>query len=163
MRLLLCGCVLSFLLAPLLYNSRAKRAANLRRNGDCRSGAKRQLPSFPSFFTRRAKKVPWRENLGALDTDPETVANFFLSESCIFSLQSAFYPTFLLLLPCTLSTSLAKEGSLNFGPFVWVSAGAADAAAAAACRVSAAAAAPQAEREPRRLSFIGTRGRERGT
>ena len=35
----------------------------------------------------------------------------------------------LLLLLCTLNASLAgEEGSLNFGPFVWVSAGATDAA-----------------------------------
>ena len=45
---------------------------------------------------------------------------------------------------------------MNFGPFVWVSAGAT--AAAATPPLPAAVREKEGEREPRRLSFVGTRG-----
>ena len=131
-------------------------------------GANRQLPSLPRFLPsfpfyleskEGAGEGDGRHQLGSADSsnlDMSTESGIHISPSkCVH--HKLNIP---LLRLCTLSNSLAEEGSLNFGPFVWVSAGAADAAAAAACRVSAAAA-PQAEREPRRLSFIGTRGRER--
>ena len=46
---------------------------------------------------------------------------------------------------------------MNFGPFVWVSAGA-TAAAATPPSLPAAVREKEGEREPRRLSFVGTRG-----